>query len=126
MERVRENYNGQVQSLKDFKQYGTTQIQAVREQYYEQMNRIRDYSSGQLDRVHENYIFQRQRLRKFSAQNYLKVQATGKYTRKTLNRVMGHLPPLYLDLSNCRQGLQAASRQDSMHFPDFQVSSESV
>lgn len=66
------------------------------------MQRIRDYSTGQLDRVHENYIFQRQRLRKFSAQNYLRMRQTGKYTTKTLSKVMENLPPLYLDLSNCR------------------------
>ncbi len=81
-----------------------------------QMNRIRDYSSGQLDRVHENYIFQRQRLRKFSAQNYLRMRATGKSTQRTLNKVIENLPPLYLDLSNCRQGM--GGRQESMHFPD--------
>ena len=93
------------------------------------MQRIRDYSTSQLDRAHENYIFQvipnlatlqnelltkhgnpvpisfqRQRLRKFSAQNYLKMRETGKYTQRTLNKVIESLPPLYLDLSNCRQG----------------------
>ncbi len=148
MEKVRDNYNSQVQNIKDIKQYGSSQIQAVREQYFEQvttlsmyyivnllnfdppphprprssslqMNRIRDYSSSQLDRVHENYIFQRQRLRKFSAQNYLRVRATGKSTQRTLNKVIEHLPPLYLDLSNCRQGM--GGRQESMHFPDFQA-----
>ncbi|TRY74044.1 hypothetical protein TCAL_05463 [Tigriopus californicus] len=115
MERVRDNYKGQVQNVRDIKHYGSTQIQAVREQYYEQMQRIRDYSSGQMDRVHENYIFQRQRLRKFSAQNYLKVRATGKYTQQTLNRVMDNIPPLYLDLSTCRQGM--GNRQESVLFP---------
>ena len=44
--------------------------------------------------------FQRQRLRKFSAQNYLKMRETGKYTQRTLNKVIESLPPLYLDLSN--------------------------
>ena len=39
MERVRENYNGQVQNIRDIKQYGSTQIQAVREQYFEQVGR---------------------------------------------------------------------------------------
>lgn len=115
MERVRDNYKGQVQNVKDIKNYGSSQIQAVREQYYEQMQRIRDYSSGQMDKVHENYIFQRQRLRKFSAQNYLKVRATGKYTQQTLNRVMDNIPPLYLDLSTCRQGM--GNRQESVLFP---------
>lgn len=37
MERVRDNYKGQVQNVKDIKNYGSSQIQAVREQYYEQV-----------------------------------------------------------------------------------------
>ncbi|QQP49089.1 Uncharacterized protein FKW44_009617 [Caligus rogercresseyi] len=76
------------------------------------MQRIRDYSTSQLNRVNENYIFQRQRLRKFSAQNYLKIRETRKYTQKTLTKVMDNLPALYLDLSTCRQGL--GERQDSL------------
>ncbi len=75
------------------------------------MHRIRDLTSQQLDRAHENYIFQRQRLRKFSAQNYLKMRETGKYTQRTLNKVIESLPPLYLDLSNCRQGLEQELEQ---------------
>jgi len=35
MERVRENYNGQVQNVRDIRHYGSAQIQAVRDQYYE-------------------------------------------------------------------------------------------
>ena len=67
------------------------------------VNRIRDYSNSQLSRCHENYIFQRQRLRKFSAANYLKIRETGKYTQKTLNRVIEGMPTLY-DMTSCRQG----------------------
>ena len=37
MERVRDNYKGQVQHIRDFKQYGSSQISAVREQYFEQV-----------------------------------------------------------------------------------------
>ena len=96
--------SGQAGNLKELRQYGTSQLQSAREQYYEQMGRIRDYSTSQLDRAHENCIFQRQRPRKFSAQNYLKMRKTGKYMQWTLNKVIESLPPLYLDLSNCRQG----------------------
>lgn len=105
MERVRENYNWQIQNLRDIRHYGSSQLTAVRDQYYEQMSRIRDYSTSQLQRVHENYIFQRQRLRKFSAQNYLKMRETRQYTRRTIHKVMENLPVLYLDLTACRQGL---------------------
>ena len=57
----------------------------------------------QLTKLHENYIFQRQRLRKFSVQNYVKIRETGKYTQKTLNRVIESMPTL-TEMTNCRQG----------------------
>lgn len=121
MDRVRDNYNSQVQNIRDIRQFGSTHISAVREQYYEQMNRIRDYSTGQLDKAHENYIFQRQRLRKFSAQNYLRMRATGQYTQRTLGRVMENIPPLYLDLSNCRQGMGGRATSIHLYPEDFQI-----
>ena len=80
---------------------------------------MREYSNAQLAKSHENYIFQRQRLRKFSAQNYLKIRETGKYpgesllvpqhdvyvagkyTHKTLNRVLENMPAVS-DLTSCR------------------------
>ncbi len=37
MDRVRENYNSQIQNLKDIRQYGSSQLSAVRGQYYEQV-----------------------------------------------------------------------------------------
>ena len=79
-----------------------------------QMARIRDYSTSQLQRVHENYYFQRQRLRKFNAQNYLKMRETRQYTRRTLQKVMENLPALYLDLTTCRQGM--GERQSSLEW----------
>ena len=85
------------------------------------MNRIRDYSTSQLDRAHENYIFQRQRLRKFSAQNYLRMRATGQYTQRTLGRVMENIPPLYLDLTNCRQGMGGRATSLHLYPEDFQI-----
>lgn len=37
MERVRENYNWQVQNLRDIRHYGSNQVTAVRDQYFEQV-----------------------------------------------------------------------------------------
>lgn len=36
-------------------------------------------------------------------EDYLKMRETGMYTQRRLNKVIVSLPPLYLDLSNCRQ-----------------------
>merc|ERR1712227_379928 len=84
-------------------QVATESYQSVKDQYFDQLNKMRDYSNLQLVKSHENYIFQRQRLRKFSAQNYLKIRETGKYTRKTLNRVLENMPTL-TEMTNCRGG----------------------
>ena len=40
MERVRDNYNYQTENLKGIRQYGSTQLQGVRDQYYEQVSLI--------------------------------------------------------------------------------------
>ena len=40
MERVRENYNFQVQNIRDFRQYGSSQVTSVRDQYYEQVSNL--------------------------------------------------------------------------------------
>ena len=37
MERVRENYNWQVQNLRDIRHYGSNQVGAVRDQYFDQV-----------------------------------------------------------------------------------------
>jgi len=111
-QRIRDNYTLQLQSMKDHYTNQTKGMRdassdgytSVKEQYCDNINKMRDYSNGQLTRCHENYIFQRQRLRKFSAANYLKIRETGKYTQKTLNRVIEHMPTLYVDLTSCRQG----------------------
>ena len=90
-----------------------------------QMSRIREYSTSQLQRVHENYYFQRQKLRKFNAQNYLKMRETRQYTRRTLQKVMENLPALYLDLTTCRQGM--GERQNSLEWnPNIDPSQVSV
>jgi len=111
-QRIRDNYTMQLEKLRDnytsqtkgVRNYSTESYSTVKDQYCDNINRIREYSNGQLTRCHENYIFQRQRLRKFSAQNYLKIRETGKYTQKTLNRVIESMPTLYVDLTSCRQG----------------------
>ena len=111
-QRIRDNYDMQLKSLREnytsqskgMRNYSSDGYNNVKEQYCDNINRIRGYSNGQLTRCHENYIFQRQRLRKFSAQNYLKIRETGKYTQKTLNRVIESMPTLYVDLTSCRQG----------------------
>ena len=40
MEKVRDNYNCQTDNIKGFRQYGSTQLQGVRDQYYEQVGYI--------------------------------------------------------------------------------------
>lgn len=105
LEKLRENYTSQSKGAND----GYT---SVKDQYCDNINKIREYSNGQLTRCHENYIFQRQRLRKFSAQNYLKIRETGKYTQKTLNRVIESMPTLYVDLTSCRQGAPEWDTED--------------
>ena len=46
MERVRENYNWQVQNLRDIRHYGSNQVGAVRDQYFEQVNMIKVQKTG--------------------------------------------------------------------------------
>ena len=108
LEKLRENYALQSQRIRD--NY-SLQLEKLRENYthgnraenWDNVNRVREYSNMQLTKLHENYIFQRQRLRKFSAQNYLKIRETGKYTQKTLNRVIENMPTL-TEITNCRGG----------------------
>ena len=107
-QRIRDNYNLQLERLRETytsqkKENGGAGGGGVKEQYWDNVNRVRDYSNMQLTKLHENYIFQRQRLRKFSVQNYVKIRETGKYTQKTLNRVIENMPTL-TEMTNCRQG----------------------
>ena len=120
LEKLRENYTQQSQRIRDNYTYQLEKIRetytsqrkdegvagergTIKEQYWENVTRARDYSNQQLTKLHENYIFQRQRLRKFSVQNYVKIRETGKYTQKTLNRVIENIPTL-TEITNCRQG----------------------
>ena len=119
LEKLRENYTQQSQRIRDnytlqlerLRETYTTQKKddtgagagGIKDQYWDNVNRVREYSNMQLTKLHENYIFQRQRLRKFSVQNYVKIRETGKYTQKTLNRVIESMPTL-TEMTNCRQG----------------------
>ena len=47
MERVRENYNWQVQNLRDIRHYGSNQVGAVRDQYFDQVrNSSKEWQYG--------------------------------------------------------------------------------
>lgn len=72
-----------------------------------QVKRVRDYSTSQLNWVRENYVFQRNKIRKFSAHQVLRLRESCKYQQQTLNKVLENLPNLYLD--NCRSGSCARS-----------------
>lgn len=63
---------------------------------------MRDYSTSQLNWVRENYVFQRNKIRKFSAHQVLRLRESCKYQQQTLNKVLENLPNLYFD--NCRSG----------------------
>lgn len=67
-----------------------------------QVRKVRDYSTSQLNWVRENYIFQRNKIRKFSAHKVLQLRETYKYQQQTLNKVLENLPSLYFE--NCRTG----------------------
>lgn len=82
------------------------------------MKRVREYSTSQLNWVRENYVFQRNKIRKFSAHQILRLRESYKYQQQTLNKVLENLPSLYFE--NCRSG--SCGRSDSMPFdPDVEV-----
>lgn len=76
------------------------------------MRKVRDYSTSQLNWVRENYIFQRNKIRKFSAHKVLQLRETYKYQQQTLNKVLENLPSLYFE--NCRAG--TCGRAESIVF----------
>lgn len=73
---------------------------------------MRDYSTSQLNWVRENYVFQRNKIRKFSAHQVLRLRESYKYQQQTLAKVLENLPNLYFD--NCRSG--SCGKSDSMVF----------
>lgn len=78
-----------------------------------QVKRVRDYSTSQLNWVRENYVFQRNKIRKFSAHQVLRLRESYKYQQQTLAKVLENLPNLYFD--NCRSG-SCGTKSDSMVF----------
>lgn len=79
---------------------------------------MREYSTSQLNWVRENYVFQRNKIRKFSAHQILRIRESYKYQQQTLNKVLENLPSLYFE--NCRSG--SCGRSDSAAFdPDVEV-----
>lgn len=83
------------------------------------MKKVRDYSTTQMNWVRENYVFQRNKIRKFSAHKVLQLRETYKYQQQTLNKVLENLPSLYFD--NCRAG--ACGRAESLIFDPHDVES---
>jgi len=87
-------------------------------QFIFQVKRVREYSTSQLNWVRENYVFQRNRIRKFSAHQVLRFRESYKYQQQTLNKLLENLPSLYLE--NCRSG--SCGRTDSVVFDPSDVS----
>lgn len=108
MEWLRESYSSQTERLRDIRDYGTLQIDRMRDQYYEQVRRVRDYSVQQMSRVRENYVFQRNRIRKFSAHQLFKLRENYKIQQMHLNKILENL-----NLESCRT---VCARTDSVMF----------
>lgn len=83
---------------------------------------MRDYSTTQLNWVRENYVFQRNKIRKFSAHKVVQLRETYKYQQQTLNKVLENLPSLYFE--NCRAG--TCGRAESIVFDPADVESIDV
>lgn len=87
-------------------------------QFIFQVKRVREYSTSQLNWVRENYVFQRNRIRKFSAHQVLRFRESYKYQQQTLNKLLENLPSFYLE--NCRSG--SCGRTDSVVFDPSDIS----
>lgn len=83
------------------------------------MKKVRDYSTTQLNWVRENYVFQRNKIRKFSAHKVVQLRETYKYQQQTLNKVLENLPSFYFE--NCRAG--TCGRAESIVFDPNDVES---
>lgn len=118
MEHLRESYSSQAECLRDIKEYGTLQIDRIRENYYFQVQRVRDYSASQIIRLRENYIFQRNRIRKFSAHHLYKLRENYKLQQQHLNKILENL-----NIESCRNVCQ---RTDSVMFEPEIITLENV
>ncbi|XP_008487836.1 leucine-rich repeat neuronal protein 3 [Diaphorina citri] len=114
-EKIRESYKDQVENLRTIKRNGTTHLVSLREQYSDQMMRVRDYSTGQLNWVRENYVFQRNRVRKFSAHQMLRIRENYKYQQQALNKMLESLPTLENCKSSC--GYSMSTVYDETEIP---------
>lgn len=92
-----------------YNKYASSRVYFV---IFSQVKRVRDYSTSQLNWVRENYVFQRNKIRKFSAHQVLRLRESYKYQQQTLAKVLENLPNLYFD--NCRSG--SCGKSDSMVF----------
>lgn len=108
MEKLRDSYSGQTERLRDFCDYGTAQIDRIRDNYYMQVQRVRDYGVSQIDRLRENYVFQRNRIRKFSTTHLYKLRENYKLQQQHLNKILENL-----NLESCRS---VCARTDSIIF----------
>ncbi|XP_067121242.1 leucine-rich repeat and immunoglobulin-like domain-containing nogo receptor-interacting protein 3 [Centruroides vittatus] len=114
MEKLRESYSSQIERLRDIRDYGTLQIDRIRENYYLQVQRVRDYSASQIDRLRENYFFQRSRIRKFSAHQLYKLRENYKLQQQHFNKIFENL-----NIESCRN---VCARTDSIIFePEITV-----
>lgn len=114
MEKLRESYSSQIERLRDIRDYGTLQIDRIRENYYLQVQRVRDYSASQIDRLRENYFFQRSRIRKFSAHQLYKLRENYKLQQQHFNKIFENL-----NIESCRN---VCARTDSIMFePEITV-----
>ncbi|XP_014246187.1 immunoglobulin domain and leucine-rich repeat-containing protein 2 [Cimex lectularius] len=109
VEWICDSYQSQVKNLRDFRDYGTSHLSSMKDQYYDQVKKVKEYSNGQLSKVRENYVFQRNRIRKFSSHQVLRFRESYKFQQQTLNKLLENLPSLYLE--NCRNG--SCSKSDS-------------
>lgn len=121
VEWICDSYQGQVKNLRDIRDYGTSHLSSMKEQYYEQVKRVKEYSNGQLSWVRENYVFQRNRIRKFSSHQVLRFRESYKYQQQTLNKLLENLPNLYLE--NCRNGScsKSESSEGNQEEANFEV-----
>lgn len=88
----------------------------------QQVKKVRDYSTSQLNWVRENYVFQRNKIRKFSAHQVIRFRESYKYQQQTLNKVLENLPNLYFE--NCRSG--SCGRSESVVFDPNDLNSIDV
>ncbi|XP_015908161.2 leucine-rich repeat and immunoglobulin-like domain-containing nogo receptor-interacting protein 3 isoform X1 [Parasteatoda tepidariorum] len=101
MERLRESYSSQAERIRDIKEYGTLQIDRIRDNYYFQVQRVRDYSASQIIRLRENYVFQRNRIRKFSAHHLYKLRENYKVQQQHFNKILENF-----NIESCRNVCQ--------------------